>query len=273
MTLRAKLPTAIAKSGITLSKVQLLADLEQIVGDGMVHCFAGVTAQSTGGVLICNDLVTGRAVQSGGTAPVIDAAINGKPTVTHGTGPTGIVGQSIRANNSGDLDVGIGAWSVCMLIKVMGVGPGADYVLGYVPLAKTGATDSSPMLRFQPSGDKNMAPVMVMNDGSTVKAFCNTKEFYNTSRVLCISHTPGVGVSFYIDNWSSPELVVVTDAAKAPLTDGRFVIGTVGAGITSLNLAGSWAAMTLHNLALSANDRARRDVMKTLAGYGGTVSN
>jgi hypothetical protein len=272
MTLRAKLPTAVAKSGITLGKVDLLADLEAIVDAGIVHCLAGVTAQSSGGIVSCNDLVTGLGVQSGGTAPVIDAAINGKPTVTHGSGSTGIVGQVIRSNNLGDLDVGTGAWSVCMLVKAMGSGS-TDYILGYVPNAKNSAADFSPVLRFTTGGGMTLAAAMVANDLSTAKSICNTKEFYNTPRVLCITHTPGVGMTWYVDNWSTPEKTDTAAAAQAALTDGRFVIGSLGAAISSLNFAGSWAVMTFHNVDLSLNNPARRAVMQAIAAYGGITSN
>ncbi|MDW9447211.1 hypothetical protein GOA58_05855 [Sinorhizobium meliloti] len=271
MSLRANLPTVAAQSSITLTKVPLLQQLEAVVDAGLTHCLNAVAAQLVDGIVTCNDLVTGELVQSSRTPPVINAAINSKPTLTHGSGAVGVAGQIVRANKVGALDLGTGAWSICMLIRAMGTGS-TDYILGSVPFAKAGASDYSPVVRFSASGDKTLAPALVTNDLATARSFCNTKEFYNTNRLLCLTHTPGVGMKWYIDNWSTPEKTDTAAIAQSAFTDGRFVVGSLGAGVSSLNFAGSWAVMTCHNVDLSLNNPARRGVMQAIAAYGGITS-
>lgn len=271
MGLRATLPGITGKSNITLTKVQLSQQLESIPGAGLKHYINPVAAQLANGIITCNDLVTGELVQSGKIAPAIDTAINGKPTFTHGSGTVGTVGHIIRANKVGALDLGTAAWSICLLVKAMGTGS-TDYILGYVPGAKTTASDRSPTLRFTSSGDKTLAPALVTN-ALGLRSFCNTKEFYNTTRLLCLTHTPGVGIRWYVDNWSAPEAFDSAAAAQNALTDGRFVIGSLNTGASSLNFAGSWAVVTAHSVDLSLNNPTRRDVMKAIAAYGGITSN
>ncbi|MBP1888116.1 hypothetical protein [Sinorhizobium mexicanum] len=53
--------TVVVKSDITLSKVTLLQQLEAVVPAGLTHCLNAIAAQLAGGVVTCNDLVTGEA--------------------------------------------------------------------------------------------------------------------------------------------------------------------------------------------------------------------
>lgn len=273
MTLRANLAYSAGETGITLGKLPLATTLEAIVGSGITAMLDATYASTSGGIVTCNDLVAGIKVQScGGTAPTINTAINSKPTVTHGSGIAGVLGQHVRALDPDKLDLGTGAWSFCALIRANGVGS-SDFLTGYVPNAATSSTDRSPNFRFAAGGSANLIPALFANNLSTLRSFDNTIEFYNTNRLLCVTHTPTVGIKWFIDNWSSPVKSDTSTEAKEPFTDGRFIIGSVGAGQSTLNFAGSWAVMTLHKgKDLSLDDPARRDVMKAIAAYGGITS-
>lgn len=270
MTLSGKFEVPLAKSGIILSAVTLQERLQTVRGAGIKHLINAVTAQSLGGVVKCNDLVSGAEVLSAWAAPTIDTAINAKPTLTFGTGSAGINGQLLRPKRYGALDLGTGAWSICMLVKAMGTGS-ADVVIGPERMATMLAGHYSPFIRIAASGDKTLAPVLLGNDG-VARSVCNTHEFYNTVRVLLLCGTPGVGLTWYIDNWSTPAATSVTPAAKEAFTDGTFVIGGYGPALSSQSLAGSLAYISAHNVDLSLNMVARRDLMTEVASYGGKTS-
>lgn len=270
MSLVGKLEAPLAKSGITLAEITLQTQLKAVQGAGITHLINAITAQSSGGVVKCNDLVTGAEILSATAAPVINTAINAKPSLTFGSGSVGTTGQLLRAKRFGDLDLGTGAWSICMLVRAMGTGS-SDAIIGPERVATMSNLNYSPWLRFAASGDKTLAPALFENDGD-VRSVCNALEFYNTNRVLLLCGTPTVGLKWYVDNWSAPVTVATTNAAKAAFTDGKFVVAGYGQALSSSSFAGSLAVLSTHNVDLSLNDPARRDVMKAIATYGGIAS-
>ncbi|MBW8322678.1 MAG: hypothetical protein K0M49_02245 [Arenimonas sp.] len=271
MPLVGKLESPIAKSGITISELSLQTQLKAIRGAGFVHLInpAG-SAVLSDGVVRCDDLVTGRTVLSAWTAPAIDTAINGKPSLTFGSAGAGINGQLMRPKRYGDLDVGTGAWSLCMLVKATGTA-GVDVFVSPERVANMTAGNYSPYLTFQASGDKAMAPILKDNAGAA-RSLYNGLEFFNTTRLLLLCATPGVGLTWYVDNWSTARAVSATDAAKAALTDGRFVLGGYGPAYSSIGYSGSFAFFSAHNVDLSLNGPARRDLMTAVGAYGGITS-
>lgn len=271
MPLSGKLEAPISESSWQMYEVALQAALKDVQGAGIVHLINAVTAQASGGVVMCNDLVTGAVVLSSYAAPALDTAINSKPTLTFGSGATGTSGQLMRPKRYGELDLGTGAWSLCMLVKAMGTGS-TDVIIGPERVATMAAGNFSPYIRFAASGGQTLAPALFENDG-TVRTVCNTKEFYNTPRVLLICGTPGAGLKWYVDDWSTAAATSTTDAAKAAFTDGKFVVGGYGPALSSLSFAGSLAVVTAHNVDLSLNDPARRGLMTAIAAYGGITSN
>lgn len=271
MPLAGQLEAPIGRSSTTIGDIALHASLKAIRGAGITALIDAITAQSSGGVVKCNDLVCGSEVLSATAAPTIGTVINGKPTLTFGSGAAGITGQLLRSKRYGKLDLGTGAWSLCLLVRAMGTGS-SDVVIGPERIATMAAGHYSPYIRIAASGDKTLAPALFQNDG-TLRTVCNTKEFYNTNRVLLICGTPGVGIKWYVDNWSSPAVTSATDAAKAAFTDGKFVIGGYGPALSSLSFAGSLAILTAHKgTDLSVYAPARRDLMTAIAGYAGIAS-
>lgn len=270
MSLLGKLETPIAKSNITLAELSLQLQLKAIKGAGITHLINAVMAQTSGGVVKCNDLVTGAEILSATAAPVIDTAINARQSLTFGSGVTGTTGQLLRSKRYGELDLGTGAWSICMLVRAMGTGS-SDAILGPERIATMSNGNYSPWLRFGASGDKTLSPALFENDGD-LRSVCNTHEFYNTNRVLLLCGTPGVGLKWYVDNWSTHAAASTTDQAKAAFTDGKFVIAGYGQALSSSSFAGSLAVLTTHNIDLSLNDPVRRDVVKAIASYGGITS-
>nr|WP_314089396.1 hypothetical protein [uncultured Shinella sp.] len=271
MPLSGKLEAPISKSSWEIYEVTLQAALAAIQGAGIVHLVNAITAQESGGVVMCNDLVSGAVVLSASAAPTIGTAINGRPTMTFGSGVTGTTGQLMRPKRYGELDLGTGAWSICMLVRAMGTGS-SDVIIGPERVATMASGNFSPYFRFAASGDKTLGVALFENDG-TLRTTCNTHEFYNTNRVLLICGTPGVGIKWYVDNWSSAAVTSATTAAKAAFTDGKFVVGGYGPALSSLSFAGSLAIVTAHNVDLSLNNPARRALMQAIAAYGGITSN
>lgn len=270
MTLSGKFEVPLAKSGITLTAVALQEQLQTIRGAGIRHLINAITAQSSGGVVKCNDLVTGATILSATAAPVIDTAINSKPTLTFGSGTAGTTGQLLRPKRYGDLDLGTGAWSLCMLVKAMGTGS-SDFIIAPERMATMADGNFSPYIKFAASGDKTLAPALFEND-ATLRSVCNTHEFYNTNRVLLLCGTPGVGLTWYVNNWSAAAVTSATTAAKEAFTDGKFVIGGYGPALSSQSFAGSLAVLSAHNVDLSLNAPARRDLMTAIGAYGGITS-
>lgn len=271
MPLVGKLEAPIARSSTTIGELTPQTLLKAIRGAGITHLVNAVTAQSSGGVVKCKDMVTGEEILSATAAPTIGTVINSRATLTFGSGATGTTGQLMRPKHYGKLDLGTGAWSLCMLVKAMGTGS-ADVIIGPERIATMASGNYSPYIRFAAGGDKTLAPGLFGNDG-TPRTTCSTHEFYNTNRVLLICGTPGVGITWYVDNWSSSAATSTTDAAKAAFTDGKFVIGGYGPALSSLSFAGSIAMVTAHNVDLSTNNPARRDLMTAIAAYGGITSN
>lgn len=271
MPLVGKLESPIAKSGITISELSLQTQLKAIRGAGFVHLInpAG-SAVLSDEVVRCDDLVTGRTVLSAWTAPAIDTAINGKPSLTFGSAGAGINGQLMRPKRYGDLDVGTGSWSFCLLLKAMGTGS-ADVIVGPERVATMTAGNYSPFFRIQASGDKTLAIVLLGNDG-VARTVCNTHEFYNTVRMVVVCGTPGVGIKWYVNNWSAAAVTSATDASKEAFTDGKFVIAGYGPAFSSQGFAGSLAFFSAHNVDLSLNGPARRDLMTAVGAYGGITS-
>lgn len=274
MPLSAKFEAPVAQSGLAISDVTFLnAKLDTIRGAGIVHYLNAVNAATEGDYTRVKDMAN-RNVEIISTytpPPVKDTAINGVPTLTFGTGNVGTPGQKMRPKRYGNLDVGTGAWSMCMLVKATGAGS-QDVIVGPESMANRTADHYSPYLRFAAAGGKTLALALVAND-ETTRHICLTHEFYNTDRVVMICQTPGVGIKWYVDNWSTPAAAATTDAAKAQTTDGKFVIGGPGWTLSSLTFAGSLSVFTAHNVDLSLNDPARRDLMKAIAAYGGITSN
>lgn len=271
MPLAGQFEAPIGRSGTTLSDISLLTSLKKIRGAGITAIVDAITAQSSGGVVKCNDMVSGEEILSAVAAPTINTAINSKPTLTFGSGSTGTTGQLMRSKRYGKLDLGTGAWSLCLLVRAMGTGS-SDVIIGPERIATMAADNFSPYIRFAASGDKTLGVALFENDG-TLRTNCNTHEFYNTNRVLLICGTPGVGIKWYVDDWSTAAVTSATDAAKEAFTDGKFVIGGYGPALSSLSFAGSLALLTAHKgTDLSTYDPARRDLMTEVAGYGAITS-
>ena len=271
MPLVGKLESPIARSGVTVGEVSLLTQLKAIRGLGCVHMInPAQTAISSGGVVRCDDSVTGRTILSARGAPAIDTAINGKPSLTFGSAGAPIAGQMLRPKRYGDLDVGTGSWSFCGLIKATG-SAGPDVIVGPERVASTAVGSYTPYIRLVATGDKTLGIAINGGDGSARSA-CSTHEFYNTVRVFLLCGTPGVGLKWYIDDWSSHALQSTTTAAKAAFTDGRFVVAGYGPVFSSFSYVGGLAYFSAHNVDLSLNDPARRDLMTEVAAYGGITS-
>lgn len=271
MPLVGKLESPVAKSTTTLSELTLQTQLKTIRGAGFVHLInpAG-SAVLSGDVVRCDDLVTGRTVLSAWTAPTIDTAINGKPTLTFGSAGAGINGQMMRPKRYGDLDVGTGSWSFCFLVKATG-SAGPDVIVGPERVATMAADNYSPYFTFQASGDKTMAMLFKGND-SVSRSFVNSVELYNTNRLILVCGTPGVGITWYVTSWSTAAKVDTGAAALHAFTDGKFVVGGYGPAFSSLGFCGSLAFFSAHNVDLSLNDPARRDLMTAVGAYGGITS-
>lgn len=273
MPLSAKLETNIAQSDIAISDVTFLnAKLDTIRGAGIIHYLNAVNATTLGDYTRVKDMANRNmeVISTYTPPPVKDTAINGVPTLTFGTGSVGTLGQKMRPKRYGGLDIGTGAWSMCMLVKAMGTGS-QDTIIGPESMANRTAGHYSPYLRFAAAGGKTLALALVAND-ETTRHICLTHEFYDTVRCVMICQTPGVGIKWYVDNWSSPAAQAATDAAKEQTTDGKFVIGGPGWTLSSLTFAGSLSVFTAHNVDLSLNDPARRDLMTAIAAYGGITS-
>ncbi len=274
MPLIATLEAPVGRSGLTHSDVATFnTQLAKINGLGMVHYVSPIVATTEGNFLRVKDLANNNVelISTYTPAPVKDTAIAGKPTLTFGSGPTGVTGQMLAPKRYGEMDVGTGSWSMCFLMKCMGAG-GTDVLVSPERAANTAVGNNSPYLRASASGDKTLGIALLDNSG-VLKTVCNTHEFYNTVRLLLVCQTPGVGVKWYVDNWSTPAAQSSTDEAKEALTDGRFVLMGFGHTYSSLSFAGSLALFTAHNVDLSINNPARRDFMKAVAAYGGITSN
>ncbi|URK88677.1 hypothetical protein LP421_16985 [Rhizobium sp. RCAM05350] len=248
----------------------LLADIR---GAGIIHYINAANAETDGNATRALDMAN-RNVELISTytpAPVLNTAIAGRPTLTFGTGTAGTTSQILRPKRYSDLNLGTGSWSIGMLVRATGT-TNADVIVSPERVAKMEAGNYSPYIRFAAAGDKTQAPSLIGNDGDP-RSVCNTKEFNNTNRLLLLCGTPGVGLTWYVDDWSTPALTHTTAAAKEVFTDGRFVLGGPGWTPSSLTFAGSLAVFTAHNVDLSLNHPARRDLMKAIAGYGGITSN
>lgn len=273
MPLIATLEAPVGRSGQTHSDVATLnTTIAKINGLGMVHYVSPIVATTEGNFTRVKDLANNNVelISSYTPAPVKDTAIASKPTLTFGSGTTGVVGQMLAPKRYGEMDVGTGAWSMCFLIKCLGAG-GTDVLVSPERAAATAVGNNSPYIRVSASGGKTLA-VALLDNGGTLKTVCTTHEFYNTDRLLLVCQTPGTGVKWYVDNWSSPAAQSSTDEAKEALTDGRFVLFGLGHTYSSLAFAGSVAFFSAHNVDLSLNDPARRDFMTAVGSYGGITS-
>lgn len=269
MPLSAKLESNIGQSDIVISDVTYLnAELDSIRGLGMVHYINAVNATTAGGYTRARDMANRNVelISTYSPAPVIDTAINGRPTLTFGSGGAGIVGQTFRPQRYGALDVGTGAWSMAFLMKLTGTN---DVLVGPERVAKMAAGNYSPHLRFGAGGGKTMVPILADN-ANVARSVLTTHEFYNTTRLLLICQEPGVGVTWYVDDWDTP-IAATSDPAKAQLTDGKFVLCGRGDALSSLGYCGSFGVFGAHNVALSTLHPQRRDYMQALASYGGII--
>ncbi|MBC7148989.1 MAG: hypothetical protein H5U22_06380 [Rhizobium sp.] len=267
MPLSAKLESNVGQSDIAISDVTYLnAEIDQIRGLGVLHYLNAANSQSAGGYTRAKDMANRNVevISTYSPAPVIDTAINSRPTLTFGSGGAGIVGQTFRPQRYGALDVGTGAWSMCFLLKVTGT---SDVLVGPERVAKMESLNYSPFLRFGAVGGQTQAPILADNNNSA-RSSLSTHEFYNTDRLLLVCQTPGVGVTWYVDDWDTP-IAATSDAAKAQLTDGKFVLCGRGDALSSLSFCGSIAVFTAHNVDLSTVAPQRRDFMQALATYGG----
>lgn len=267
MPLSAKLESNIGQSDISISDVTYLnAEIDQIRGLGMLHYINAVNATTAGGYTRAKDMANRNValISTYSPAPVIDTAINSKPTLTFGSGGAGIVGQTFRPQRYGALDVGTGAWSMAFLLKVTGT---SDVLVGPERVAKMETLNYSPFLRFGAAGGKTQCPVLADN-ANAARSVLTTHEFFDTVRLLVVCQTPGVGITWYVDDWDAP-IAATSDAAKAQLTDGKFVLAGRGDALSSLSFCGSLAVFTAHNVDLSTLDPQRRDFMQAIAAYGG----
>lgn len=237
----------------------------------IAYFFNARSALKKDNVVKCDDAVAGVEVISSGRPPSIDAKINDKPTLTFGFGVRTIRHQMLCPRRYGALDLGDGGWSICMLIKATGF-RNEGVIIGPERAATMSTGHFSPYFRLNPTGGKRLGVVFLANDG-TIRAVCNTHEFFNTDRLLMVCGTPGVGLKWYVDDWSRPAAKFTTDAAKAPFTDSTFTIGGSGALSPSHTFVGSLAVLSVHKFDLSLRPPARHDLMKAIAAYGGITSN
>jgi hypothetical protein len=235
---------------------------------GLRHFISARHATLASNTISLRCAVSRALVQSFGTAPTLDIAIGGKPTITLGAAGNAIPNQLLRAAERGALSCNLSAFSFCS-VNTPTDASGSNILVGGL-LSPTG--DLAPVIRYQVAGAFTRAPAFLTADMSVARSIANVggSDVYNTPHILLVTFDTTNGWAWYVNNWSTP---MKTDAAdKEPLTDGSWQIGTSGSGNTSLNWCGPIGDILCTDANLSLYRSARKNLMTSLAAFYGLAS-
>lgn len=181
----------------------------------------------------CNDK---SIFSTGPTPPAAGAGIGGQPTLEF-VATSGLV---VRPLDPEDARLDHNEWS--MFIIITPAATGGSVVTGRVLGSGATGADRQPTFIFSGAGQQTFR----MTYGDLTPRIQDTVDLTNTAVAYLVSGSVVAGHQIFRNG----VLAVDASADKLPLTDGRWQIGGVASGVSSINLRGSLARIVTFNKAL-----------------------